>query len=38
MINPSTGDYHTEWVRPDVKSVEEALLWRNDGVLPDKIS
>lgn len=38
MINPSTGIFHAEWVHPNVETVEEALLWRNGGVLPDNIS
>jgi len=30
MINPSTGDVHIEGVLPNIKSVKEALLWRNN--------
>lgn len=29
MRNPSIGVYHLEGVPPDIKTVEEALVWRN---------
>jgi len=29
MINPSTGTYHIEGVEPQIKTVEDALNWRN---------
>jgi len=29
MLNPSVGTYHIEGVAPDIKTVEQALNWRN---------
>jgi hypothetical protein len=29
MINPSTGTFHIEGVEPKIKTVVEALNWRN---------
>lgn len=31
MKNPSIGCYHMEWVNQDIKTVNEALKWRNQG-------
>jgi hypothetical protein len=29
MVNPSTGTYHLEGIEPSIKTVEDALNWRN---------
>jgi hypothetical protein len=31
MINPSTSTYHIEGVSPEIKTVEQALNWRNQS-------
>lgn len=32
MLNPSTGTYHIEGVFPGLKTVKEALVWRNSTI------
>jgi hypothetical protein len=39
MINPSIGVYHIEGVPPDITSVKQALVWRNQSEeVPDQIT
>jgi len=35
MINPSIGVYHVEGVAPEIKTVSEALKWRNQQMFED---
>lgn len=41
MVNPSTGEIHTEWVPREVNSVQEAMAWRNGtdiGIWPSVLT
>lgn len=31
MLNPSIGTYHIEGIQPDIKTVKDALAWRNQS-------
>ena len=37
MINPSTGETHTEWVPREIESCREALMWRNGSDLIPRV-
>jgi len=37
MVNPSTGEYHTEWVPREINTIGEALEWRNGSTLPPSV-